>query len=244
MLSCAAGVEISKRDVMQFARDGLMVTHFFDGQFCLAVRIDWIFGRIFGDGQFVGYAVNRGGAAEDKFADARRFHCAKKHLGIGDVVLIVLEGIGYGFARLDERGEVHHGFDFMFFEGCGQQVEIRQIAFDKLASFYCGRVSLAEIVVNNWLMSFGGQHCRHIASDVPGSAGDEYSHLFCSFLVAASCFSIRFKISVSNWLSLPRSVQVRFDFCSRPSLNFCDGLLVRGHYGMVLSGGVLALGHA
>ena len=126
---------------------------------------------------FFGHSVNRGGAAEYEFAYARRFHCAEKRLGIGDVVLIILEGIDYGFACLDERGEVHHGFDFMFFEGRGQQVEIRQIAFNELASFYRGGMSLAEVIVNNGLMSFGGQHCRHIASDVPGSAGDEYFHL-------------------------------------------------------------------
>lgn len=178
VVACAGGVEVSQDDVMEPAGFALEVTHSFNGEFGLAVGIYGNSGIILAQGDVGGRAIDGGGTAEDEFVHAGVLHSAEQIVSGTEIVVVILQGMFDGLAYFYKGGEMHHGVDFVLFEGFDEQVVIGEVTLYKGCVFYCLFVACAEVVKDERLVTLTGEHSGHIAADVTCSSANEYSHTY------------------------------------------------------------------
>ncbi len=126
----------------------------------------------------------RGG--EDELVDARFAHGLEQGDGLGDVVLVVLEGVLHGFAHLDEGGEVHDdvdSFGLEDFDDLGGVGEVDLVEGDAVGDGVL--VSLDEVIEDDGGMPSDLQLTHAMASDVACTSYDEYVHEYGRWGVAA-----------------------------------------------------------
>ena len=99
-----------------------------------------------------------------------------------EVVLVILDGLGYGFADGLERREVDDGVDLVFGKEVVYRGLVAEVHLDEgegLAEYgadalVVGLVAVGHVVRNDHVVTGLRQFDRYMASDKSGSAGDKY----------------------------------------------------------------------
>jgi hypothetical protein len=134
-------------------------------------------GVVFVNGDVFGDAVGGAGGGEDEFADVGREHGFEEDEGGDEVVFVVFEGGGDGFADVAVGGEVHDELDFFLFEDGaegGGVVEAHFIKGD--VGRDSGAVAVDEVVEDDRAVAESDELADTVAADITGSAGDEDVH--------------------------------------------------------------------
>lgn len=88
----------------------------FDVQLGGTVWVDRRLRKVFDEWQGVWLTIGGAGRGKDKFAHPGVGHGKEELNGIADVIFVVFERHIDGLPYIDERREVHHDFNFIFFE--------------------------------------------------------------------------------------------------------------------------------
>lgn len=110
----ASGVEIAKSGELQRGVGAIVSEDFFETELGFAVRVDGIFGVIFGDRNGVRFTVGGGCGRKDELFDAVAGHGVEKIHTTGDVGGVKGAGFADRFADESFAGKMHDRVDFVF----------------------------------------------------------------------------------------------------------------------------------
>ena len=166
---CGEGEVFGLRDVEK---------NVFDHELGVAVGIDRVLGEVFGHGHFFGNAVGGAGRGEDELFDLARVHGIEHADGGGDIITIILTGVGDALTNLGGGGEMHDRFDLVLLKNVDQTESIGKISGIK--GGFCvhgsavphGKIIHAGDAVTAFDQEFDG-----VRSDVTGTADDANVHV-------------------------------------------------------------------
>lgn len=112
----AGGVEIAESGVVKTGVGAVVGENFFEAELGFAVRVDGIFGMVFGDGNGVRFAICGGSGGEDQFFDIVASHGVEEIDAGGDVGGVEGAGLANGLGDQSFAGEVHDRIYFVLRE--------------------------------------------------------------------------------------------------------------------------------
>ena len=137
-------------------------------------------------GHFVVRGVDRGGGGEDDVLHPHLFHDLGQDQGGIEVVVVIFPGLFHAFAYSLQPGEVDDAGDVVLGKNLAQQglipdialVEFNGLAGDLLHPLQAHRVGVHQIVDDYHAIAVFQQLHTGVGANVPGTAGNQYVHVF------------------------------------------------------------------
>lgn len=182
------GIEVAEGCRTEAIGAGAGLEHDFKVELGLAVGIDGGLGQLLGHRHGFGNAVGSAGGGEDKFVDAAIAHGQQQLDGFADVVFVVFEGIGNGFADVGEGGEMHYQLDLLGAQDGGDLVAVAEILFIE-RDMFCHGLPVAEdkVIENDRSVPGCFQFAHAMAANVARSSNYQYIHADEANACAAMC---------------------------------------------------------
>lgn len=178
VVGAAAGIEVAEHDVVDAAGADAVDEDAFEHEFAHAVGVDGCLGVGFVHGDEDWVAVGGAGGGEDELAAVVALHGFEQRDGGGEIVPVVLEGIGDGFTDEGVGGEVEDGLDGLGAEDGVHGGGIAEIGLDEGDGGGDEGVAVAEFegIDDDDLFAGFSEHADGVRTDVSGAAGDENGH--------------------------------------------------------------------
>lgn len=170
----ASSVEIAKSGELQRGVGAVVGEDFFKTELGFSVRIDGIFGMIFGDRHGVRLTVGGGGGGENEFSHGVAGHRVEEVHTTGDVGSV--KGAGFADRLADESfaGKMHDRVDFVFGEDFLDLGTLAKIsAAEKRLGRNSGGVALLKVIEGDDLIAASEENLRADAADVARCSGDK-----------------------------------------------------------------------
>ena len=158
---------------MRYAKVG---EHALDHLLGRTVRVDRRLWMILGDRNRLRIAVGRAGARKHNLVDRMSLHRTQQRQRTGDVVAIVLPGIGDRFAHVSVSGKVHHRIRPMLGEDPVHACAVADVRHFERPPAYRPAVAVNQIVDADRQVPCRGQRFACVAADVTGTASDQHFH--------------------------------------------------------------------
>ena len=172
----ATGIEITEDDMLDAEGLVTVAQDLFQHEFAAAVGVDGLLGMPFVHGNVLRIAEGGAGGGEDEVFGPVLPHGFEKHEGRGQVVGVILQRFGHGFAHHGVGGEVEHGGDLIAREDAGDDRRVSHVADDEfhIAGDEGIAVAVFEGIKDDDMFPGGaGEMADRVGTDVTGAAGDE-----------------------------------------------------------------------
>ena len=169
-------VEVAERDRPQAVGPFVIPQDVLDHELGPAVGIGRPGRVVLGDGRFQGLAVDRRRRGEDQGVRPGLQHGVEEVEAGGEVVGVVLAGIGVGLADLDEGREVEDGSDLVLAEDPAQGVPVEEVGPDERHGADELGPAAREVIEDQDVEPLPDELPDRMGPDVAGAAGDEDGH--------------------------------------------------------------------
>src|SRR5258708_26507704 len=173
---CPGGIEIPQSHPLQPVRLRIPVQHPLYEKLRLPIGVDGELRVMLGNGNHLRSSVCGASRGENDVLHSRIDHGVQQIERIHHIVAEVFARIAHGFANVSVRSKMDDRLNFVGPYHLSEQVEIRQITLYKRPPLHSPSMTRVQAIQHDRLKSGSCQKFGGMASDVPCTTCDQYSH--------------------------------------------------------------------